>query len=574
MRFRKVGHWPEMAVFAASLLAVFFVLAAIRGGVDSYSPIPFWDMWSGYLGFFTKLSDDAWTGWWKPHNEHRIVLSKLLFWLDLYFFQGSIVFLVVANFVFAALAAWLFIAMARQASPVGAHPGPVRILGAALVCLLFSWTQAENFGWGFQSGFFLVQLVPLFAFYLLYRAQVAPTRRQLLFAGAALVGFASLGTMANGVLVLPLMAVLAGVLRFGKSRVALLVVLAAIAWLLYFSGTFPARQRMGIGPLLTNPLALLHYAVLYLGSPFYYLPGIGRLAADMAGVFFLVGTAGLLVRILPTARALPVGTASVVPLILLFFIAYIVATALLTGYGRLAMGLEQATSSRYTTTALMGWCALLVAAATLARRDTTRWFVGALALLVALLLVPRQLIVFDEPEPHPFERLIAGLALEIGVRDERQIREVTPRLNHTIAVADTARKRGLSAFGRPPLQGIRERIGQQHVALPAGPCRAAIESVAVVPQDERYRLVEGWIYQPDAGVAPAEVLLVDATGRLVGYGFTGKRRPDIAHILGVRSRDIGFKGYLLSSYTSERIFVVGEQPACRWEGSLPPVTGG
>jgi hypothetical protein len=561
-----------MAVVAASLLAVFFVVCAIRGGVDSYSPIPFWDMWIGYLGFFTGLSDDPWTGWWRPHNEHRIVFSKLLFWLDLHFFRGSIVFLVVANFVLAALAAWLFAAMARQASPAEAHSGPARIIGAAVVCLLFSWTQSDNFGWGFQSAFFLAQLVPLFAFYLLYRAQVAPTRRQLLFASAALVGFASLGTMANGVLVLPLMAVLAGVLRMGKPRVAILVVLAVVALLLYFSGTFPARQRMGLGPLVANPLALLHYAVLYLGSPFYYLPGVGRLAADVAGVFFLVGTACLLVRVLPSARA-PVGAASVVPLTLLFFIAYIMATAFITGYGRLAIGLEQATSSRYTTTALMGWCALLVAAASLARRDTTRWWVGASTVLVALLLVPRQLIAFDT-NPYPFERLVAGLALEMGVRDERQIREVTPRLELTLAVVEKARARELSAFGRRPLQGIRERIGQQHVTLPAAPCRAYIESVAAVPEDERYRSIEGWIYQPDARVAPAEVLLVDATGRLVGYGLTGKWRPDVAQVLGIRARATGFKGYLLSSYTGERIFVVGEEPACQWEGDLPPLAGG
>lgn len=571
--FRHATRWPEIAVVAASLLAVFFVVLAIAGAIGSYSPIPFWDMWRGYLGFFVDLDDGIRASWWNPHNEHRIVFSRLLFWLDLKFFHGSIVFLFVANFVFAALAAWLFVAMARQVAPAEAHRGPVRVSGAALVCLLFSWAQSENFGWGFQSSFFLAQLVPLFAFYLLYRARVAPTHRHLLFVAAALVGFASLGTMANGVLALPLMAVLAGMLRFDKTRIAVLAVLAVVAALLYFAADSPLSQRPGLGAARAHPLRLLHYVLLYLGSPFYYLPMAGRPAADVAGAFFLIAAAGFFIRALPRVRKPPVEPANVVALALLFFVGYVVATAFITGYGRLALGLGQAVSSRYTTAALMGWCALLVAALSLARRDELRWYASGAMLLLALLLLPRQLSVFTV-NPYPFERLVSGLALEMGVRDVEQIRKVMPRVAETLASVEVARERQLSAFGRAPLQGIRERIGQQRVVLPVQRCRAHVESMAAVPGDERYRSIEGWIYQPDAKVVPAEVLLVDASGLLVGYGFTGKWRPEVAQTLEIRRQHTGFKGYLLASYTEARIFLVGAEPGCQWEGGLPPVTGG
>jgi hypothetical protein len=42
------------------------------------------DMWNGYLGFFTKLSDGDWSAWWGQHNEHRIFLARLFFWFDLF----------------------------------------------------------------------------------------------------------------------------------------------------------------------------------------------------------------------------------------------------------------------------------------------------------------------------------------------------------------------------------------------------------------------------------------------------------------------------------------------------------
>jgi hypothetical protein len=560
-------------VVVAALLAVLFVAFAIVGAMASYSPIPFWDMWSGYIGFFVNAGDGGWASWWKPHNEHRIVFSRLLFWLDLKFFHGTIAFLFVANLVLAALAAWLFMAMIRQTVPAPAHPGPGRVVGAAVVCLLFSWVQSENLGWGFQSAFFFAQLVPLFAFYLLYRAQVTPTRRHLLFVAAAVAGFASLGTMANGVLVLPLMAVLAAILKFDRTRIAILAVLAAAAALLYFSGVSPLRQRSGLGAAMGNPLGLLHYTVLYLGSPFYYLPSGGRPAADLAGAFFLIGAACLVVMAFLRVRVSPAESAGGVASALLVFVGYIVATAFITGYGRLVLGVDQALSSRYTTAALMGWCALLVAGVSLARQDRIRWYGSAVALLAVLLLVPRQMTVFT-PNPYPFERWISGLALEMGVRDDGQVGKVAPRIEQARSLAEKARKRGLSAYGRPPLRGIRERIGQQQVALPAGRCQAHIESIGPVPGDERYRSVEGWIYRPVTKSAPAEVLLVDPAGRLVGYGFAGKWRPDVAKVLGTDQRHIGFRGYLLSSYAGERIFLAGAEPACQWEGSLPPVAGG
>jgi hypothetical protein len=560
-------------VVAASLLAVWFVTLAIVGAVESYSPIPFWDMWSGYIGFFVNAGDGGWASWWKPHNEHRIVFSRLLFWLDLKFFHGTIAFLFVANLVLVALAAWLFVAMIRQAAPAPAHPAPGRIVGAAVVCLLFSWVQSENLGWGFQSAFFFAQLVPLFAFYLLYRAQVAPTRRHRLFVAAAVAGVACLGTMANGVLVLPLMVVLAVILKFDKTRIAILAVLAAAAALFYFSGVSPLRQRSGFEDVMANPLGLLHYTVLYLGSPFYYLSAGGRPAADLAGAFFLVGGACLFVRAFLRVRVAPTEPAGVVASALLVFAGYIVATAFITGYGRLILGVDQALSSRYTTAALMGWCALFVAGVSLARRDRIRWYVSAAAMLAVLLLVPRQTIVFT-PNPYPFERLISGLALEMGVRDDEQVGKVAPRIEQARSLAEKARARGLSAYGRSPLQGIRERIGQQQVMLPAERCQTNIESIAPVPGDERYRSIEGWIYRPDTKSAPAEILLVDPEGRLVGYGFTGKWRPDVAKVLGNDQSHAGFRGYLLSSYAGERIVLVGAEPACQWEGSLPPVAGG
>ena len=76
---------------------IFMVFIAIFGGAYLYSPIPYWDMWGGYLDFFLRVNNGDYGVWWSQHNEHRIILSRLLFWLDLKWFGGVSIFLIVFN---------------------------------------------------------------------------------------------------------------------------------------------------------------------------------------------------------------------------------------------------------------------------------------------------------------------------------------------------------------------------------------------------------------------------------------------------------------------------------------------
>jgi hypothetical protein len=70
------------------LLAASIVAAAIIGAMRYYSPVPLGDMWNGYLDFFMEVQNGNHAAWWTQHNEHRIVLARLLFWMDLSFFNG------------------------------------------------------------------------------------------------------------------------------------------------------------------------------------------------------------------------------------------------------------------------------------------------------------------------------------------------------------------------------------------------------------------------------------------------------------------------------------------------------
>src|SRR5687767_513075 len=105
----KAGTARRAAVIARLLLLacpVAFLALALVGGTRHYSPVPFWDMWDSYLGFFGSTRDGGFGVWWAQHNEHRIVFSKVLFWLDLAVVRrGSTPFLIACNFLLAAATA-------------------------------------------------------------------------------------------------------------------------------------------------------------------------------------------------------------------------------------------------------------------------------------------------------------------------------------------------------------------------------------------------------------------------------------------------------------------------------------
>ena len=92
----------------AWMLVPVFLGLAIIGGYEAYSPVPMGDMWNGTLGFYVNASHGDWSSWWAQHNEHRILLSRILFWMEEAWFSGKGLFLLVTNYLLVAGVAILF----------------------------------------------------------------------------------------------------------------------------------------------------------------------------------------------------------------------------------------------------------------------------------------------------------------------------------------------------------------------------------------------------------------------------------------------------------------------------------
>lgn len=336
-----------------------FLLAWAMYG--NYSPVPKGDMWNGYLVFYNRLLDGDMSAWWAQHNEHRILLSRLLFWLDLVVFEGQSYFLIVVNFLLALSGSFLAAKIFQQAFRNERYSLTHWMLLSLIIVMPLSWVQNENMTWAFQSQFFLAQLIPLVAFYLFYLSEVKNNDKY--FFASVFFGLASIGTMANGVLALPLLTIVAMVVSKNKKKVVPVYLFASfIALFLFFKDYIRnPRDEPILDVLVSNPLGMIQYVSLYIASPFHavleYFPFGEKL------VFYcsmLIGMAAILACLSIFLGAIRWPRKFSFELVILGFISYIGATAFITAGGRLSLGLVQALSSRYTTPAILFWICFLI----------------------------------------------------------------------------------------------------------------------------------------------------------------------------------------------------------------------
>ncbi|SFD74379.1 hypothetical protein [Paracidovorax konjaci] len=524
--------------------AAVYALATAVSAWRTYTAVPIWDMW-GALEFYADVQRGAgWNAWWRLFNEHRLVLAKALFWMEYAWFGGQQVFLIAVNYLLAGCGVLVLSAFLR--ARLGGLPRSAWAFGTVLLAVwLFSWVQKENLTWAFQSQFFLAQLVPLAGFYCLYRAARGAGSPGW-FSAACALGVLSVGTMVNGVMALPMMVLYALVARLGWRRTAVLALLAA-ACVAAYTVDYAAPAAHGGGVLATlreRPLDMLHYTLIYLGSPFQHFTR--HTDAAWLVVARVFGALFALLALAPLPRALREPRAHRLELALLTFVAYVGGIAFATAGGRLLFGFDSALSSRYTTPTLLAWAALAVLHAP--RLAALRGAARAVATTLLVLLLAQMLVVQTRDvkrNDHAHMRMTGALALQMDVKDERRIGMLIwdPALGTRLARIATPIHAGV--FGLPAMAAAEHAVGSRAEALPAR-CHAFTDLVETLPGEPRFVRVRGGLLPEPAGTLPEAVRLVAADGTVTGYGLPDRwrKRTPPAPATGPTDRYLMFTAYL------------------------------
>lgn len=533
-------------------LAFLFLVLAIVGMFRNYTPVPFWDMWDGYLDFYVKVSGGDWSQWFAQHNEHRIVLSRILFYIDLHFFKGTLVFLLVANFVLLTLFVLLMILISRDLE-LYKHYGSAKylVLVCFILCFGYFWAQHANLVWGFQSQFIMAYLLPMASFYSLYKDATTLQRQPLWFISSVILGLLSAGTMANGVIALPVLFILALTLRVSKLKLLIIFISAVIVIGLYFHGYHSNPEHGSLVKTLVNhPIEFFLYILTYLGNPFYYVFFRSLGAAQFLGALFIFVSFFTFFR----CAVKQTDFKSKALLFALFAsILYLAGTALGTAGGRALFGLHQAVSSRYVTPLIFGWISLLLILAS-CYKDSFRRKQSPFYLLafIIVLMTSIQLEAFKSHKNEVFDQKVAALALEMNVRDEEYTKKVFPFLDWLEKIAKPAKQQKLSIFGNSMISSAGEMIGKVYKGkLAIGSLNGGLTGWKNISKVNRFNRITGWINKANNTNIPKTLLVLNPSNReIVGYVLVEGFRSEIGQGL---TNIYRFTGYVKKGH-----FVDGE----------------
>jgi len=518
--------------------ALFALISSIVILVRVFSPVPFWDQWLviGLLrpGQFTLAN------LWDFHNEHRYLIGRLLALADIVLFKGQSLSLHAEVFAFQAWELLIFTWLIRRFTHLS-RPILISLLGVLLYCM-FSPLQMENFAWSWQSGFVLVSCAATTCFASALWYATAPQRRNLALAVCLLTALIAEASLANGLLVWPLLLFMGVALGFRKRDLLLILGVAAAAIAVYFPGYHTPPLHAHPTASMQNPLGLLKFMVTYLASSWdIHLPNASAFPLPSESLTFLVvigAVAGALSCLREQeTRVLAFRT------FLFTNMLFIVGTALMTALGRLNFGYVEATSSRYQTFALVFWACAAVWGATRLNELRTHWRVVAAAQAFVLVL-----LLGTPPRYYALERIFALRKAELfsGYEDLARGDLKSPAIPKLFFIPQwlPGYLQILRAHGAEPRLGMPElleaNIRSYHITAPSA-CTGHIDRTAY-DGPPGYAVAGGWAWDLLDHKAPPRMIVVSqTTGAIAGWNWPSVNRPDVMKVNpNVKVSTIGF----------------------------------
>lgn len=567
----EVSAWSQEG--GASLLiaafALIFAVCTFLTMADiawtGYSVLPWGDMW-GYWIWYLRPKEHFLVALAAQHNEHRIAVARLFFLADQRFFQGRAIFIFICIFLiqfFHAILLWRLARLAHSES----KSTPVFLGSAAFVCL-FSAQQYTNFTWAFQIQFVAVYFAVTSALTaLMILARLSPEewavrsrRTQFWLVATIVIGIIASYSMANGLLVWPLLFLAACWFRVPRRERLILLAASITMWALYLRHYKNPTQHSSIREGLLNLPQSFAYALCVLGSPLDgILSAINRTFALGGENWRLVWSAsvGLMGLI---AGAFISGyfivkhrKASRADVVIVHLLLFTTATALLIGLGRVNFPLKDALQSRYTTPALLFWfCILFLFSSLIARNSPARNSRSFLALQFASTVILVLAIGLYQPTRIRYAHDTAVYLSEVEAAFSAPVydEEVWGRICHDpkamIPVVRYLQEHHLSVFASERLKWLGDPLSAHYKAVTPAHCTGSFDDIEPLAEGELpgFR-VRGWAWDTRLKKIARSIVFTNKQGQIIGFGYTGFERPDVlAEIPEIGSAEAGWKGYI------------------------------
>lgn len=502
-------RYLDVALATAAVIVaacgVFVVALTLRMVVLSWSPVPFGDQWDDLVSGRPL----TWAWLVQQHNEHRVFVPRLIFWLDRWLgAETNVVDFAVNVLIQTALSVLLvWLALKNLAFD---RVTTVWAYGFSFAFLFWA-IQYENFAWGFQVGFFGVGLAAATTFALV---AVGP-ETGLGAAAAAVLAGAAVYTLASGILV-PVLALTLGAWVERPRWYLLALLIAAVGWpASYLWGYVTPAIHSNPTEVFSNFGAVNLHFLTQLGGPFFNAVDAGGnlvVAAMFGGIglsLFIAALILLLLRPAPAQKALAM------------FAIFLLGGAFLTASGRVRFGATQALSSRYATPAIAFWVsAMLLWFSATAFGDRLRRLTVAASVPLAVLVAMSEPRFVRDGLDFSLPEKLATPALITGVVDPR-LEDLYPNVGALLAKRPLLLSSRTSVFAQSWTRLMGAAFAEHFVVDPNARCSGAFLWAQTVDQADLGWSATGTALLEGSSQGLNHILLVNSEGRIVGYGVGG-----------------------------------------------------
>jgi hypothetical protein len=534
---------------------------AVWGGIDNFSPVPFAGAWEGSLNFYLNVSDAK--SWLMNELDHILLTTRALTWLDIRFFGGIAILLIVLCYFFLALSAVIFAYILRQKNKNKFDKEDYTLL-AFLFAWLYLFMQSENYIWGHNIHTILINFLPLLTFVLLAGLKI--NEHSTFFFKSLLILFLSaLSALTNisGLLVFPITSMYYLLIKKNIRWAILYAFFACLMFYFYLNfGTIAESSPGRIGLVLNEPLDFSHFFLTYLGNPFWHLihlNKIGKTIALLSGILFLI------LFLIASFNEIKSSRKSQVDIAILFFIFFYICSVASITFGRFENGIDQALVGRYTTHAIFGWSALFLIYSPYLKnkiKKPSKGFIWLSYTLIFLMTLNQSKAMRLHNEIS--NKNLAGLAIVMGVNDQKLIENsVWHSSVEDIEIARNSKERGIGFVNVFPFSQVgKEVLFESNYQE----CDSVLQSNNVVENDSQYNFFTGIFNSTEKKEIPKFLFVYDKSEKLIGYALAGNLfKKDIT------TSKYGFKGYYLSQDDPDMIKIMSLNPKCQKIISLKKV---
>jgi hypothetical protein len=537
---------------------------------SAWTPIPTLDDWDRWL---TYAADHlSWHWLFVQHADHRLILPKVLFETDHVLFHGRSWFLILCTFGLQCLTGVMLWRLSGRSCQQ--NRSERWILASVITACLFSGQQWFNFVMPFQVQFPMVYCSGMVALYALwkadqYRSQGGAEKKAALWVGAAAIaGMAAAWSMANGVVLWPVVLMAALWLRIPGRWIGAVAAFAALVTVTYFYDWHKGPPPTEFAPMeRLQRFAIFLFA--HLGSP--TAPLTFRLGTENARMA-AAAIPGILLAVVLLASFVSLWRRrerySTARAMLLFYAVFLACSSVSIAYGRSAGELLEAFTPRYLTPGYLFWIAMLLASWPVLRKMQHAILYLALCAAMFVVVTMNQREVAENVKNWRNSIRACEIALVDDVVDPAAWMFVFHDPGMIPGAVDYLRSNRLAVFYDEWTHWPGVPLDRRF-SIDRNPdaCQGQFEEASWVASKWKpgWR-VAGWAWDVKAGRPPAQVVLADENGRVAGVAVTGFPQPPSLSALSQNRLASPWVGYVNASARSVSAYVVESD-----ERSLCPI---